>query len=159
MYGIVATSLNVPAVSYTAAKHGVIGLTRADAIAYAPKGIRINAICPGYVDTPLIRSAMQTDTMQREITKIPVGRVADMDEIADHITFLASPLSSYMYGSAMVADGCVSLITLISYLNSNIVCTVALLYTRLKGRDGRYDLAHKHSMHLEVIKISLTSGI
>lgn len=105
MYGIVATSLNVPVVSYTAAKHGVIGLTRADAIAYATKGIRINAICPGYVDTPLIRSATQTETMQREIAKIPVNRLADVDEIADHITFLASPLSSYMYGSAMVADG------------------------------------------------------
>lgn len=116
MYGIVATSLNVPVVSYTAAKHGVIGLTRADAIAYAPKGIRINAICPGYVDTPLIQSAIQTDTMQEEIAKIPVGRVADMDEIADHIAFLTLPMSSYMYGSAMVADGCVFLITLLSYL-------------------------------------------
>lgn len=117
MYGIVATSLNVPVVSYTAAKHGVVGLTRADAIAYAPKGIRINAICPGYVDTPLIQSAMQTGTMQREMSKIPVGRIAEMDEIADHITFLASPMSSYMYGSAMVADGCVSLINLLSILD------------------------------------------
>jgi NAD(P)-dependent dehydrogenase (short-subunit alcohol dehydrogenase family) len=51
---------------------------------------------------------MQTDIMQREGAKIPVGRVADMDEIADHITFLASPMSSYMYGSALVADGYVT---------------------------------------------------
>ncbi|KAL4937894.1 hypothetical protein BDV06DRAFT_226522 [Aspergillus oleicola] len=105
MYGIVATSLNTPVVSYTAAKHGVIGLTRADAVAYAPKGIRINAMCPGYVATPLVEQAMGAKMMQKEIEKVPVGRVASMDEIADHITFLASPLSSYMYGAAMVADG------------------------------------------------------
>lgn len=105
MYGIVATSLNTPVVAYTASKHGVVGLTRADAIAYAPKGIRINAVCPGYVATPLVQGTMQSAAIQREIDKIPVGRMAEMEEIADHITFLASPLSSYMYGASMVADG------------------------------------------------------
>lgn len=105
MYGIVATSLNTPVVAYTASKHGVIGLTRADAIAYASKGIRINAVCPGYVATPLIQGTMQSAVIQREIDKIPVGRLAEMEEIADHITFLASPMSSYMYGASMVADG------------------------------------------------------
>lgn len=105
MYGIVATSLNTPVVAYTASKHGVVGLTRADAIAYAPKGIRINAVCPGYVATPLVQGTMQSAVIQREIDKIPVGRMAEMEEIADHITFLASPLSSYMYGASMVADG------------------------------------------------------
>lgn len=105
MYGIVATSLNTPVVAYTASKHGAIGLTRADAIAYASKGIRINAVCPGYVATPLIQGTMQSAVIQREIDKIPVGRLAEMEEIADHITFLASPMSSYMYGASMVADG------------------------------------------------------
>lgn len=105
MYGIIATSLNTPVVSYTAAKHGVIGLTRADAIAYAPRDIRINAICPGYVLTPLIQANMGSGTMQAEQEKIPVGRLASMEEIADHITFLASPMSSYMYGSSVIADG------------------------------------------------------
>lgn len=105
MYGLVATSLNTPVVAYTASKHGVVGLTRADAIAYASKGLRINAVCPGYVATPLIQGTMQSAVIQREIDKIPVGRMAEMEEIADHITFLASPLSSYMYGASMVADG------------------------------------------------------
>lgn len=105
MYGLVATSQNAPVVSYTAAKHGVIGLTRADAIAYASQGVRINAVCPGYVATPLVKDTMPAEMMQREVAKIPAGRMAEMDEIADHITFLSSPLSSYMYGSAMVVDG------------------------------------------------------
>jgi NAD(P)-dependent dehydrogenase (short-subunit alcohol dehydrogenase family) len=105
MYGTLATSLDTPAVAYTASKHGVLGLTRADAIAYAPRGIRINAICPGYVATPLVEKMMKSSVIQKEIDKIPVGRLASMDEIADHITFLASPMSSYMYGAGMVADG------------------------------------------------------
>ncbi|KAJ5697827.1 hypothetical protein N7488_011511 [Penicillium malachiteum] len=91
IYGIIGTSLNVPVVSYTAAKHGVIGLTRADAIAYAPQRSE---------STRFVQ-----EIMQREGAKVPAGRISDMDEIADHITFLASPMSSYMYGSALVADG------------------------------------------------------
>lgn len=105
MYGILGTSLNTPAVAYTASKHGVVGLTRADAIAYADKGIRINAICPGYVATPLLEGGMQSGVLQREIGKIPMGRMARMDEIADQISVLASPLSSYMLGAAVVVDG------------------------------------------------------
>ncbi|KAL3430353.1 hypothetical protein BDV09DRAFT_199746 [Aspergillus tetrazonus] len=105
MYGILAPSLNTPAVAYAASKHGVVGLTRADAVAYAPRGIRINAICPGYVETPLVKDTMHNGVVQKEVEKIPVGRLANMDEIGDHITFLASPLSSYMYGAAMMADG------------------------------------------------------
>ena len=122
MYGIVGTPSNVPVVSYTAAKHGVIGLTRADAIAYAPKDIRINAICPGYVATPLVSKAMADGIMKAEIAKVPNGRIADMDEIADHITFLASPMSSYMHGAAMVADGYVTTLPLREYtkMNSNL---------------------------------------
>ena len=49
MYGIIGTSLNVPNIAYTTSKHGVVGMTRADAIAYAKEGIRINAMCPGSV--------------------------------------------------------------------------------------------------------------
>ncbi|KAL4890666.1 hypothetical protein BDV59DRAFT_204146 [Aspergillus ambiguus] len=105
MYGIIATSLNVPVISYTAAKHGVIGLTKADALAYAPKGIRINAICPGYVATPLVLNSMPSEVRDREISKTPVGRMAQMDEVGDMITFLVSPMSSYMYGAALIGDG------------------------------------------------------
>lgn len=105
MYGIVATSLDVPVVSYTAAKHGVIGLTKADALAYAPKGVRVNAICPGYVSTPLVVDTMPAEVREREISKTPAGRMADMNEVGDMITFLVSPMSSFMYGSALIGDG------------------------------------------------------
>ncbi|KAL5340904.1 hypothetical protein BJX70DRAFT_396287 [Aspergillus crustosus] len=105
MYGTLSPSLNTPAIAYTASKHGVIGLTRADAVAYALRGIRINAICPGYVATPLIQSSMQSGVIQREIEKVPLGRLATMEEIGDQIMVLASPLSSYVVGAEVVADG------------------------------------------------------
>ncbi|GLA43609.1 hypothetical protein AnigIFM63309_001540 [Aspergillus niger] len=103
-YGLVATPANIPLVSYTAAKHGVVGMSKADAIVYAPLGIRINAICPGYVQTPMI-DQMADEVMRKEVLRVPVGRLADVEEIADTITFMLSPMSSYMYGSALVVDG------------------------------------------------------
>jgi NAD(P)-dependent dehydrogenase (short-subunit alcohol dehydrogenase family) len=80
-------------------------MTRADAIAYAGDGIRINCINPGYVVTPLLESATGTDVMKRELERTPMGRFANMEEIADSIVFLASPMSSYMAGACLVVDG------------------------------------------------------
>lgn len=68
-------------------------------------GIRINAICPGYVETPLLANAMSAGLMKDEISKTPMKRVGTMEEIADSIVFLASPLSSFMTGATMVVDG------------------------------------------------------
>ncbi|GJP95502.1 hypothetical protein AlacWU_08401 [Aspergillus niger] len=79
-------------------------MSKADAIVYAPLGIRINAICPGYVQTPMI-DQMADEVMRKEVLRVPVGRLADVEEIADAITFMLSPMSSYMYGSALVVDG------------------------------------------------------
>ncbi|KAF2465261.1 NAD(P)-binding protein [Lindgomyces ingoldianus] len=106
MYGTLAPSLNVPSTAYCTSKHAVVGLTRADAIAFAPQGIKINAICPGYVATPLIASSMnQNDVMERERMKIPLQRLANMEEIGDSIAFLHSEASSYMVGASLVVDG------------------------------------------------------
>ncbi|TKA64397.1 hypothetical protein B0A49_08618 [Cryomyces minteri] len=105
MLGLVASSPNTPATAYTASKHGVLGLTKTDAVMYAPHGIRLNAICPGYVETPLLKAATQSGIMAKEIEKVPMGRLAKMEEIADSIVYLASPLSSYMTGSGLVVDG------------------------------------------------------
>ncbi|KAF2186672.1 oxidoreductase ucpA [Zopfia rhizophila CBS 207.26] len=106
MYGTLGPSLNVPSTAYCTSKHAVVGLTRADAIAFAPRGIKINAICPGYVATPLVMNSMnQGDVMNNERAKVPLQRLATMEEIGDCIAFLSSEASSYMIGSSMVVDG------------------------------------------------------
>jgi NAD(P)-dependent dehydrogenase (short-subunit alcohol dehydrogenase family) len=106
MYGVVGPSLNVPSTAYATSKHAVVGLTRADAIAFAGKGIKINALCPGYVATPLVMSSMNSGSvMDDERIKVPLQRLADMDEIGDLVAFLHSEASSYMIGATLVADG------------------------------------------------------
>lgn len=106
MYGIVGPSLNVPSTAYATSKHAVVGLTRADAIAFAPQGIKINALCPGYVATPLVMSSMNKGSvMDDERVKVPIQRLATMEEIGDCVAFLHSEASSYMIGATLVADG------------------------------------------------------
>ncbi|KAH8170469.1 enoyl-(Acyl carrier protein) reductase domain-containing protein [Sarocladium implicatum] len=109
MYGLVGPAGMMHHTAYTTAKHGVLGLTKADANSYGGEhGIRINAICPGYVDTPLVRAAMDMGSdspLAHDIKKTPLERMAAMEEIADSVVFLASPMSSFMQGAALVADG------------------------------------------------------
>lgn len=106
MYGLVAPPLNVPATAYATSKHAVIGLTKSDALAFAHRGIRINAICPGYVMTPLVKEHMgKGDVMEAERLKVPLQRYAEMEEIGDCIAFLHSDAASYMVGTTLVADG------------------------------------------------------
>jgi NAD(P)-dependent dehydrogenase (short-subunit alcohol dehydrogenase family) len=98
------------AASYCASKAGLVNLTRAMAIDHAAQGIRVNCICPGDVDTPMIdnearqlgltREAMVADGAQR-----PMGRIGSVDEIARSVLFLASDDSSYMTGAVLVVDG------------------------------------------------------
>jgi NAD(P)-dependent dehydrogenase (short-subunit alcohol dehydrogenase family) len=82
-----------------------MGLTKTDAIFYAPQQIRINAICPGYIGTPLLKSASAAGAMDLELKKVPMGRLGEMEEIADSIVFLASPMSSFMCGTGLIVDG------------------------------------------------------
>lgn len=106
MYGIVGPSLNVPSTAYATSKHAVIGLTKADAVAFASRGIKINALCPGYVATPLVMSSMNVGSvMDDERVKVPVQRLATMEEIGDCVAFLHSEASSYMVGASLIADG------------------------------------------------------
>ncbi len=97
---------NQPA--YTASKHGVLGLTRSAAIDYASSGIRINAICPGAIDTPMLRNAIATrhrdpgDVAQR---LTPLHRFGHPDEIADAALWLCSDSSSFVLGHALAVDG------------------------------------------------------
>ena len=92
--------------AYNAAKAGVINLTRVGAIEYARDGIRVNCICPGAIDTPLLAPALeQPGFAQRFYETIPMGRLGKPQEMANVVLFLASDLASFVTGSAFVADG------------------------------------------------------
>jgi NAD(P)-dependent dehydrogenase (short-subunit alcohol dehydrogenase family) len=96
-----------PATAYVASKHGVIGLTKSFALAYAPHGIRVNAVCPGYVDTPMVRGLIDRGQRSEEhITdRHPIGRLGSADEIAEVVVWLCSDAASFVTGHARVADG------------------------------------------------------
>ena len=101
--GVVATATN-PA--YAASKHGVIGMTQSFALAYANQGIRVNAVCPGYIDTPMFeRLREQPDVAQQIIARHPIGRLGTAEEIAQAVVWLCSDASSFVTGHALVADG------------------------------------------------------
>ncbi|RKN85924.1 SDR family NAD(P)-dependent oxidoreductase [Paenibacillus ginsengarvi] len=94
---------------YSATKHAVVGLTKAAALEYVKKGVRVNAICPGGVNTPLVagvaKSFAEGGYVPEEISPMRLGRPADPTEIAGVVAFLASPASSYMTGSLVTIDG------------------------------------------------------
>ena len=92
--------------AYNAAKAGVINLTRVTAIEYAGRGIRVNCVCPGAIDTPLLRPSLGIPRFaEATVGMIPMRRLGRPEEIANVVLFLASNLASYVTGAAFVADG------------------------------------------------------
>ncbi len=93
--------------AYTAAKHGVIGLTRATALDYAAQNIRVNAICPGYIDTPMMAryTGGTAEGRARVISEEPIGRMGKPEEIAAAVAWLCSDAAAFVVGHAMVMDG------------------------------------------------------
>lgn len=93
--------------AYIACKHAVIGLTRTAAIDYADKGIRINAVCPGCILTPMAADIIRRNpAMAEEFNKmIPQGRLGQPEEIAHAVMWLCSPGASFVQGSALMVDG------------------------------------------------------
>jgi len=89
---------------YTASKHGVVGLTKAAAFEYAKKGIRINAVCPVPVDTPMLAAAPQ-EVLDMLKQLLPMGRVATMEEVAGAVIWLCSDAASYINGIGLPIDG------------------------------------------------------
>jgi NAD(P)-dependent dehydrogenase (short-subunit alcohol dehydrogenase family) len=101
IHGTVAAPGNA---AYTAAKHGVVGLTKNAAAEYGAQGLRVNAIGPGYIDTPLLAAAPK-EVIDGLEAKHPLGRLGQPDEIANVTTFLLSDKASFMTGSYVLVDG------------------------------------------------------
>ncbi len=98
------------AVAYCAAKGGVVNMTRAMAIDFGKQGIRVNCVCPGDVDTPLLRGeakqlGLDVEEFMKEAADRPLGRVGDVKDVAHAVLYLASDLSSWVTGTFLIVDG------------------------------------------------------
>ncbi|MFF0771173.1 SDR family NAD(P)-dependent oxidoreductase [Nonomuraea wenchangensis] len=93
--------------SYHATKHGVIGLTKSAAIEYAPRGIRINAVCPGTIDTPMVSDMIAKGELDRAEAEAnqPINRLGTAEEIAQAVLWLCSPGAGFVVGVALPVDG------------------------------------------------------
>jgi NAD(P)-dependent dehydrogenase (short-subunit alcohol dehydrogenase family) len=94
-------------ISYTASKGGVLALTRELGVEFARRGVRVNALCPGPIDTPLLRElfAKDPEKAQRRLVHVPMGRFGKAEEIANGVLFLASDESSFMTATTFLVDG------------------------------------------------------
>lgn len=106
--GLIGSAGRAP---YHATKHGVLGLTKSAAIAYAPKGIRINAVCPGTIETPMVEQMIKAGDLPVEATKewAPIKRFGKAKEVAEVVLWLFSPASSYVIGQPISVDGGISI--------------------------------------------------
>ena len=91
--------------AYVAAKHGVVGLTKATALEYAASNIRVNSIGPGYINTPLLTNTLDEATMQMLVGLHPIGRLGKSEEVAELALFLGSDKASFITGSYYNVDG------------------------------------------------------
>ncbi len=97
-------------IAYVTSKHALLGLTRALALDYAQKGIRVNCVCPAAIDTPMLRWAVNLAPNPEEVLRTcdrlhAMGRIGRPEEVADAIVYLASPMASFITGAALLVDG------------------------------------------------------
>ena len=104
-YGVVGSPRGVGA--YVASKHGVIGLTKVAALEHAKAGIRVNAVLPGWIHTPMTAPGLRNDPQHeaRILEHTPVGRMGTSDEVAEAVVWLCSGAASVVTGHSMVIDG------------------------------------------------------
>lgn len=93
--------------AYHGTKHAVIGMTKSAGVEYAPRGVRINAICPGTIDTPMVQDMLagQPDAMAGIMKEQPIGRLGRAEEIAAAVLWLCSSAASFVIGAALPVDG------------------------------------------------------
>jgi NAD(P)-dependent dehydrogenase (short-subunit alcohol dehydrogenase family) len=104
-YGVVSSSLGVSA--YTASKHGIIGLTKAAALEYAKAGIRVNAVVPGWIGTPIVEGILHNNPQleARIVDHEPIGRLGRPGEVAEAVVWLCSEAASFVTGHSLMIDG------------------------------------------------------
>ena len=102
--GLTATPLRA---DYGATKHGVLGLTKSAAVEYAAQGIRVNAVCPGSIETPMVTHMLEQGwiTMDDMVGNLPIRRIGQPEEIAAAVLWLCSPGASFVIGHALAVDG------------------------------------------------------
>src|SRR5712691_1793151 len=92
--------------AYVASKHGVVGLTKTAALEYAKQGIRVNCVCPGYIQTPMTAPGMEDpERMALMLASEPVGRMGHPEEVAEAVVWLCSDAASFVTGHTMTVDG------------------------------------------------------
>uniref|UniRef100_A0A0B7K9C6 Uncharacterized protein n=1 Tax=Bionectria ochroleuca TaxID=29856 RepID=A0A0B7K9C6_BIOOC len=110
--GSAASFVSTPQmVQYTTSKHAILGLTKNSALDNAALGIRVNCICASWVDTPMVRKAIDKSPISRNLSTVPMGRMAHAKEIADSVMFLCSQRSSFITGCGLIVDGGTTLTT------------------------------------------------
>jgi gluconate 5-dehydrogenase len=112
MVSSMAALFGVPNIApYSAAKAAVVGLTRELAVEWSGRGVRVNAILPGWIDTPMVRAALGDDPprKQRVLSRAPLGRLGEPDDVGWAVVYLCSPAAKFVTGSSLVVDGGMSI--------------------------------------------------